>query len=348
MAVSCRNLLKTYGTLAALNDVSLAIRPNEFFTLLGPSGCGKTTLLRAIAGFVSLDGGSITVHGQRLDGLPPHKRPVNTVFQSYAVFPHMTVADNIAFGLEMERWPKRRITTRVEEMLRLVQLDGMAARKPAQLSGGQQQRVAVARALAKGPRVLLLDEPLSALDQKLRTGMQLELKRLQRETGITFVFVTHDQREALTMSDRIAVMNAGNVLQIGSPEEIYERPAARFVADFIGEMNFIPAEAAGGCRYRLATGLELDASEPASTGTPVTLAIRPERLRLGPISADSLAATVQETVYEGTDTIYYLAMTNGDRLRAREQNRSGSLPQFGVGDKVGLTLPACSIRVLTA
>ena len=347
-AVSCRNLVKAYGALTALDDVSLSIRANEFFTLLGPSGCGKTTLLRAIAGFVGLDGGEIAVHGQRLEGLPPHKRPVNTVFQSYAVFPHMTVAENIAFGLEMDRWPTRKIAPRVEEMLRLVRLDGMAGRKPAQLSGGQQQRVAVARALAKGPRVLLLDEPLPALDQKLRTGMQLELKRLQRETGITFVFVTHDQREALTMSDRIAVMSAGKVLQIGSPEEIYERPAARFVADFIGEMNFIEAHALGGSRYRIASGLELDASQAAPAGTAVMLAIRPERMRLEPAAASALVATIQEAVYEGTDTTYYLALPNGAPLRVREQNRSSATPRFGIGDQVGVTLPAASIRVLTA
>ncbi len=189
-AVLCKGLSKSFGAVVALDDVSLTIEPNEFFTLLGPSGCGKTTLLRAIAGFVGLDRGSISVYGQRVDGLAPHKRPVNTVFQSYAIFPHMTAAENIAFGLEMDRWPKRRVVARVEEMLELVQLQGLGDRRPAELSGGQQQRVAVARALAKNPRVLLLDEPLSALDQKLRVGMQSELKRLQRETGITFIFVT--------------------------------------------------------------------------------------------------------------------------------------------------------------
>lgn len=204
IAVDCRDLVKSFasGSVMALDGVSLTIRSDEFFTLLGPSGCGKTTLLRLIAGFETQDSGTIRVHGQSLDGLPPFKRPVNTVFQSYAVFPHMTVDQNIAFGLEMQRRSRRDIAARVEEMLALVRLEGLGHRKPAQLSGGQQQRVALARALATSPRLLLLDEPLSALDQKLRAGMQLELKRLQAEVGITFLFVTHDQHEALTMSDR--------------------------------------------------------------------------------------------------------------------------------------------------
>ncbi len=344
-AVLCRGLSKSFGSVAALNDVSLAIEPNEFFTLLGPSGCGKTTLLRAIAGFIGLDRGSISVYGQRVDGLAPHKRPVNTVFQSYAIFPHMTAAQNIAFGLEMDRWPKRRVVARVEEMLDLVQLQGLGDRRPAQLSGGQQQRVAVARALAKNPRVLLLDEPLSALDQKLRVGMQSELKRLQRETGITFIFVTHDQREALTMSDRLAVMNAGSILQIGSPQDIYERPAARFVADFIGETNFLRAEALGGNRYRLACGVTLEAADAGQEGFSVTLAIRPERAQLS--ATGPVTGRVQEIVYEGTDTIFRLVLPGGESLRIREQNRDGARPRFAIGDAASVMLPPGSIRVLT-
>ena len=220
-AVECRGLNKTFGggSVVALDDISFSMRSNEFFTLLGPSGCGKTTLLRVIGGFETQDSGSVSVYGQSLNGLPPFKRPVNTVFQSYAVFPHLTVARNISFGLEMQRQPRDQIAARVAKMLALVRLEGLEHRKPAQLSGGQQQRVALARALATEPRVLLLDEPLSALDQKLRKGMQLELKRLQAEVGITFIFVTHDQHEALTMSDRIAVMNHGRILQIGTPRK---------------------------------------------------------------------------------------------------------------------------------
>ena len=345
-AVLCQQLTKVYGSVAALSGVSLAIRPNEFFTLLGPSGCGKTTLLRAIAGFLSLDSGSISVCGQRVDGLAPYKRPVNTVFQSYAIFPHMTVAENIAFGLEMERWSKWQISARVAEMLDLVHLSGLGGRAPAQLSGGQQQRVAVARALAKNPRVLLLDEPLSALDQKLRVGMQQELKRLQRETGITFLFVTHDQREALTMSDRLAVMQAGSILQIGSPEDIYERPAVRFVADFIGETNFLPAVALGGYHYRLASGLAIEAADTCDAGASVTLAMRPERAHFE--EPGTLTGRVQDIVYEGTDRIFGLVLPGGDSLRIRVQNRDGSGSRFAVGDTAGVSLPAKSLRVLAA
>ncbi|HMA15195.1 MAG: ABC transporter ATP-binding protein, partial [Bacteroidota bacterium] len=266
-AIEARGLSKSFGAgrdaVLALDAVSLTILDNEFFTLLGPSGCGKTTLLRLIGGFEQPSAGEIFLRGEPLSGLPPFKRPINTVFQSYALFPHLTVGQNIAFGLEMLGRPKEERAARVDEMLALVKLTGYANRKPAQLSGGQQQRVALARALASQPKVLLLDEPLSALDLKLRKEMQIELKRLQTETGITFVFVTHDQEEALTMSDRVAVMDHGHVLQIGSPTEIYEHPQRRFVADFIGETNFLEARieaAGGGAVARLASGgtLSLD------------------------------------------------------------------------------------------
>ena len=349
-AVACSNLVKTFGAgaVTALDNVSLTIQPNEFFTLLGPSGCGKTTLLRSIAGFETPDSGSIAVFGQPLDGLPPYRRPVNTVFQSYAVFPHMTVEQNVAFGLEMQGVPKAKRTERVREMLALVRLEGMEKRKPAQLSGGQQQRVAFARALATEPRVLLLDEPLSALDQKLRTGMQLELKRLQRDVGITFIFVTHDQHEALTMSDRIAVMSGGKVLQIGTPEDIYERPAARFVADFIGETNLIEATRAGGNACRLSSGVEIQVSESGPAGETVTLAIRPERTLLAEAGLGPLLGSVEEIVYEGTDTTYYVRLQQGERLRACEQNRDGARTRFSRGEAVSVTLPAEALRVLTA
>lgn len=233
------------GTVRAVDNVSLTIQPNEFFTLLGPSGCGKTTLLRMIAGLDIPTSGSILLDGQDIAPLPAYQRPVNTVFQSYALFPHMTVSDNIAFGMKMQGKPAAEIDKAVKEALALVRLEDKGARKPAQLSGGQQQRVALARALVNHPKILLLDESLSALDYKLRKEMQIELKRLQRETGITFIFVTHDQDEALSMSDRIAVMEKGNVAQIGTPQEIYDKPATRFVADFIGICNFVKASSLG-------------------------------------------------------------------------------------------------------
>jgi spermidine/putrescine transport system ATP-binding protein len=348
IAVDCRDITKTFalGAVRALDGVSLAIRSNEFFTLLGPSGCGKTTLLRLIAGFEIQDAGTILLDGKPLDGLPPYRRPVNTVFQSYAVFPHLTVAENVAFGLEMTRQPRAEIEGRVKEMLGLVKLEGLEARKPAQLSGGQQQRVALARALANKPRVLLLDEPLSALDLKLRTEMQLELKRLQHEVGITFVFVTHDQHEALTMSDRIAVMRSGHILQVGTPEEIYEHPAARFVADFIGETNLLDATRIGTARFRRASGVELETAEPGPPQEQVTLVIRPERALLAPIGGAALPARVEQVVYIGSDTIYLVVLEGGLRFRVREQNRDGSRSRAREGDAVGVVLPPAAIRVL--
>jgi spermidine/putrescine transport system ATP-binding protein len=348
IAVDCRDIVKTFaaGAVRALDGVSLAIRSNEFFTLLGPSGCGKTTLLRLIAGFETQDSGTILLDGEPLDGLPPYRRPVNTVFQSYAVFPHLTVAENVAFGLEMKRRPRAEIDARVKEMLSLVKLEGLETRKPAQLSGGQQQRVALARALANKPRVLLLDEPLSALDLKLRTEMQLELKRLQNEVGITFVFVTHDQHEALTMSNRIAVMRAGHVLQVGTPEEIYEHPSARFVADFIGETNLLDATRVGTARFRLASGVEVETAEPGPSEETVTLVIRPERALLAPPGGSALSARVEQVVYIGSDTIYLVVLEGGLRFRVREQNRDGPRSRVRAGDAVGIVLPPAAIRVL--
>jgi len=309
----------------AIDNVSFTIKQGEFFVMLGPSGCGKTTLLRSIAGLDTLDGGEIYLGDRRIDLLGPHERPVNTVFQSYALFPHLTIAENIAFGLEMERRPKHEVEKRVTEMLELVQLSAMANRKPDQLSGGQQQRVALARALAKQPEVLLLDEPLAALDLKLRRGMQSELKRLQRTTGITFVFVTHDQEEALSMGDRIAVFNHGRVEQIGTPEEIYEKPVSRFVADFIGETNFVttPARRTGtgvteGLEVTLPGGdpITLPKVVPAPDGT-VTLAIRPERLSLSPGGARLAKGRIVKLVYMGTDLRCTVALADGAELAVR-------------------------------
>ncbi|WP_237045866.1 ABC transporter ATP-binding protein [Aquipseudomonas alcaligenes] len=345
-AISIESLSMEYGAAGsghlALDTVSLEIRDNEFFTLLGPSGCGKTTLLRLIAGFEQPSAGVIRLYGEPMQDLPPFRRPVNTVFQSYALFPHMTVAQNIGFGLEMQGKPKTEIAATVEKMLALVKLPDVGNRRADQLSGGQQQRIALARALASRPRVLLLDESLSALDMKLRKDMQIELKRLQAETGITFIFVTHDQEEALTMSDRIAVMSKGRILQVGTPNEIYERPLNRTVADFIGETNFLEADPfAGGAR--LADGQVLSLAGMPESGR-ITLAIRPERVSL--TDSGNLAGEVEEVVYIGTDTLYLLKVAGQSGFRVRQQNRAGSGQPLPRGAQVRLDVPAAAIRVL--
>ena len=345
-AISIESLSMEYGAAGsghlALDTVSLEIRDNEFFTLLGPSGCGKTTLLRLIAGFEQPSAGVIRLYGEPMQDLPPFRRPVNTVFQSYALFPHMTVAQNIGFGLEMQGKPKTEIAATVEKMLALVKLPDVGNRRADQLSGGQQQRIALARALASRPRVLLLDESLSALDMKLRKDMQIELKRLQAETGITFIFVTHDQEEALTMSDRIAVMSKGRILQVGTPNEIYERPLNRTVADFIGETNFLEADPfAGGAR--LADGQVLSLAGMPESGR-ITLAIRPERVSL--TDSGNLAGEVEEVVYIGTDTLYLLKVAGQSGFRVRQQNRAGSGQPLPRGAQVRLEVPAAAIRVL--
>ncbi|GIH90200.1 ABC transporter ATP-binding protein [Planobispora siamensis] len=270
---------RRFGDVTALADVSLEIRQGEFFALLGPSGCGKTTLLRILAGFESPDSGAVTLDGEDLLGRPAHRRPVNLMFQSYALFPHMTVAKNVAYGLEREKLPKAEVRSRVAEVLEKVGLTSMAGRRPQQLSGGQRQRVALARAIVKRPRLLLLDEPLSALDKKVRAEMQLELKRLQHEVGITFVVVTHDQEEAMSLADRIAVFSAGQVEQVDAPVALYERPRTPFVAGFVGANNLFSGRA---CSVGLAAdGLGvLPGSSDLPDGTPALLAVRPERLRL--------------------------------------------------------------------
>ena len=348
-AVEARNTVKEFGQGAALvralDDVSLDIRKGEFFTLLGPSGCGKTTLLRLIAGFEMPTAGTILLDGQDITYLPPNQRPVNTVFQSYALFPHLTVAQNIGFGLQMQGKPRAEVTARTDQMLALVKMEAMAGRKTSQLSGGQQQRVALARALAPQPKVLLLDEPLSALDLKLRKEMQTELKRLQLETGITFVFVTHDQEEALTMSDRIGVMSAGRLQQIGTPKDIYTRPTNRFVASFIGETNFLPAtrEAAG---FRLATGDLVDVTS-TSTASSVTLTVRPEQVRLcDPAEPGAIAATLTTLVYFGTDTHCHLALADGTEIVARLQSNATGDIGLEQGQKLGLRFAPGAVQVL--
>ena len=334
IAVEARNAVKAFGqgqlAVRALDDVSVSIRQGEFFTLLGPSGCGKTTLLRLIAGFETPTSGQILLDGADITDLPPNKRAVNTVFQSYALFPHLTVAQNIGFGLQMQGRPKAEIAATTAQMLALVKLEAMAGRKTSQLSGGQQQRVALARALAPKPKVLLLDEPLSALDAKLRKDMQIELKRLQLETGITFIFVTHDQEEALTMSDRIAVMSSGNILQIGAPRDIYMAPANRFVASFIGETNFLPGTTVPG-GVRLDCGATVAVEGSFAPGR-VTLAVRPEQVRVQAAgTGGAIAATITNWVYFGTDTHCHLALSDGSPVVARLQS-----PAMGdVGLKIG-------------
>lgn len=285
--VELSNISKLFGEVTAVHDVNLQIADGEFFSLLGPSGCGKTTTLRMIAGFEQPTVGEIYLHGRPVAGIPAYKRPVNTVFQNYALFPHMTVAENVAFGLQMAKTPKAEINSRVAEALDLVQLSGMDERRPKQLSGGQQQRVALARALVNHPEVLLLDEPLGALDLKLRKAMQFELKQIQEQLGITFIYVTHDQEEALTMSDRIAVMNLGEVQQVGTPRDIYEHPVNRFVADFIGETNFVNATVRDIDEFVTLDVGGMDVlgtadNRPLSIGQDVTLAIRPEKVNLYP------------------------------------------------------------------
>ena len=285
--IEIRNLTKHFGEFTAVDNVSLKIYEREFFALLGPSGCGKTTLMRMVAGFENPSSGEILINGQNMNSIPPHKRPVNMMFQSYALFPHMTVEKNIAFGLEMDKVPKNEIEIRVKDMLRLVKLEPFASRKPHQLSGGQRQRVALARALAKRPKVLLLDEPLGALDKKLREETQFELLDLQMQLGITFVIVTHDQDEAMTMADRIAVMDKGEFIQISPPAELYEQPHTKYIADFIGDINLIEGRVTSNERGRVTldsdmTGGKIDvqAETVAGLGDKAWFALRPEKASL--------------------------------------------------------------------
>ena len=335
------------GAVTALHEVSLSIKEAEFFTLLGPSGCGKTTLLRLIAGFEPPSGGVIELDGQDIAHTPPNRRPVNTVFQNYALFPHMTVAQNIAFGLEAQGRPASEVREAVAKMLALVQMDHLRDRKSGALSGGQQQRVALARALAPKPRILLLDEPLSALDMKLRKEMQIELKRLQQETGLTFIFVTHDQEEALTMSDRIAVMSGGQVQQIATPRELYENPANRFVAGFIGESNFLTAQATEGAIV-LPGAVRVALPGIRAQDGDVSVLIRPEHVVLGVGASDAahLTARVERLVYFGTDTHVHLRLPQGEALVARVQNALRGGPTLREGDTVPVALPVEALRVL--
>lgn len=334
--VELRNVTKRFGSVIAVDDVSLDIRDNELFALLGPSGCGKTTLLRTLAGFEVPDAGQVIVGGQDVTDWRPRRRPLNMMFQSYALFPHMTVERNVAYGLEMEKLPRDEIRARVAEVLDSAQLGRFADRKPDQLSGGQRQRVALARALVKRPRVLLLDEPLSALDKKLREEMQLELKRLQHEVGITFLVVTHDQEEALVMADRIAVLRDGRLAQVGPPQDLYEHPDSHFVASFIGVMNFLDGLAVPGGVEVPGAGLLKGACD--FTG-PASLAVRPERVTLADDppgdEQNSVPGTISELAYHGTDLSVHVEVLGGSaRLAARIPAAQVSLTHFEPGQAV--------------
>ena len=316
---------KHFGATAAVDDVTLSVEGGELFALLGPSGCGKTTLLRLIAGFEAPDSGRIVLDGVDITALPPFERPVNMMFQSYALFPHMDVAANIAFGLRQERMERRRRAVRVEEMLALVQMSDYARRRPHQLSGGQRQRVALARALAKMPKLLLLDEPLAALDRKLRDETRRELIGIRERVGVTFLVVTHDQEEALGMASRVAVMNAGRLAQIGAPAEIYERPNSRFVAGFVGEVNLLEGEVvrAGGCQALRMAGISQPIPLPAGTnvldGAAIALALRPEKLSVSHErpARFALIATIAAVDYQGPVSMLRLATPAGLSLKAQ-------------------------------
>ncbi|MDB5075481.1 MAG: ATP-binding component of putrescine transport system [Chloroflexi bacterium] len=358
-SVELRGVSKRFGSVSAVDDVSLTVRKGEFLTLLGPSGCGKTTSLRIVAGFERPSGGTIHIDGQAVTALPPNKRNVNTVFQNYALFPHMNLAENVGFGLRMKRLGRADIERRVDEAMALVRLEGLGKRKPTQLSGGQQQRVALARALVNRPAVLLLDEPLGALDLKLRRAMQFELRHLNQSVGITFIYVTHDQEEALTMSDRIAVMSGGRILQIGTAQEIYEAPATRFVADFIGESNFlegtisdwengvatVDVAGAGAIRARCVDRI--------ATGIPVSVALRPERIIIEPSEQPAagvgagenvVRGRLLEAVYAGSTLQYAVSLGDAAQLIVRSPNLGQAA---GVGNDVSLrwSIADCSVLV---
>lgn len=337
-AVQLSEVSKHFGDLVAVDALDLDIHDGEFFSLLGPSGCGKTTTLRMIAGFEYPTSGSLKIHGKEMGLLPPNKRPVNTVFQSYALFPHMTIKENVAFGLLMRKVEASEIERRTMRVLELVRLADRVNAKPEQLSGGQRQRIALARALVNEPEVLLLDEPLGALDLKLRQSMQIELKELQHRVGITFIYVTHDQQEALTMSDRIGVMSEGKLLQVDSPQDLYDHPRTRFVADFIGEINLLPAKVIDPTMVELAGANKIRARTDLPNGEDITIGIRPERLTLhtieegAPADRNAVEGTVFRRIYHG-DFFFYDIETTAGILEVKEENRP-SVATHDEGERV--------------
>ncbi len=353
--VQLQSLTKRFDDVTAVDDISLEIQPGEFFSLLGPSGCGKTTTLRMVAGFEPPTSGQILLDGVDVGSWPPHRRQVNTVFQSYALFPFLTVAENVAFGMRYKSVPKAEVNSRVAEALDLVQLGGYEKRRPNQLSGGQQQRVALARALVLRPSVLLLDEPLGALDAKLRRTLQVELGALQKQVGITFLYVTHDQEEALTMSDRLAVMNHGRIVQLGTPESVYNEPADAYVADFLGVSNLMdatvePGPTAGAecCRLRLGDFvIQAAAGQLDATGA-VKVAIRPERIHVHPFESDGanrVPGMVERLVFLGSTTQVFVRLATGAGLQTLVRNDGAALP-YRQGTPVSIDLPADALRVL--
>ncbi|MEH2224870.1 ABC transporter ATP-binding protein [Nostoc sp.] len=336
--VELRNVFKFFNQEPAVNGIDLDVRQGEFFSILGPSGCGKTTTLRLIAGFEIADAGKVFIQGQSMTNVPPYRRPVNTVFQSYALFNHLNVWNNIAFGLRLKKIPKSKIEARVEEALKLVKMESLRSRFPNQLSGGQQQRVALARALVNRPAVVLLDEPLGALDLKLRKEMQVELSNLHKELGLTFVMVTHDQEEALSLSDRIAVMNQGKIEQVGTPSQIYERPCTSFVADFIGDTNLFSGEivAVDSSNIKISTkmGLSIVISRAEDTPTElsqsVVVSVRPEKIQLSlyppNLPVNCFEGRLVNVMYLGTHVNYVMELTNGISINVLQPNTLGTLP----------------------
>jgi spermidine/putrescine ABC transporter ATP-binding subunit len=353
VGVRLERLSKRFGPVVALDDVSLEVEAGEFLTLLGPSGSGKTTTMHVVAGFESATSGEVHIDRRPVARVPPHRRDVGLVFQNYALFPHMTAADNIAFPLRMRKTPRGEVGRFVERALDLVRLGGLGPRYPRQLSGGQQQRVALARVLVFNPRVVLMDEPLGALDKKLREEMQLEIKHIQQRLGLTVIYVTHDQEEALVMSDRIAVMRAGRLEQVGSPDDLYERPASRFVAEFIGESNALTGTVTGAAgpatTLALAGGEAVrgPAADVAQPGRRALLVVRPERVRFvddPPEGWNRLTGTVQEVIYVG-ETTKYVVTAGAETLRVKQQNRLG-VPRYKVGDRVGIGWPVAEGNIL--
>ncbi|MBS7702190.1 ABC transporter ATP-binding protein [Chelatococcus asaccharovorans] len=353
MEIVIENLAKVYGNAHAVRDFSVTIAKGEMVALLGPSGCGKTTTLRMVAGFIKPSAGRIVVRGRDLTGLPPHKRDTGLVFQNYALFPHLTVAENIAFGLRRRGVPAAERDTRVANMIATMQLTGLADRLPRQLSGGQQQRVAVARALVINPSILLLDEPFSNLDAKLRESTGLELRRIQRELGLTSIFVTHDQNEAMAIADRIAVMNGGAVEQIGSAVDIYERPRTRFVADFIGSANFLSAtvEARDGNVVTLRHGLGVSVlpveGQAFDKGRSVTLMVRPECVAIHPAAAEAGLGTIETISYQGSSAHIFVKLRDGDRTMLVERH-GRELAGLEVGKTVDLNVKAQDLTLFAA